>query len=77
MYVLANYPGMNLGAAQVLARNGDNSEKSIKEFIANVQKEYLNKLAFTSKKGDKVEPSGTSKYIMAGMGTIPRQSDYS
>ena len=27
VYVLANYPGMNLGAAQVLARNGDNSEK--------------------------------------------------
>lgn len=71
VYVLANYPDLNLGAAQTLARNGENSEASIKAFIASVQKDYLNKLAFSSKKGDKVEPSDDSKYIMAGMGTIP------
>lgn len=71
VYVLANYPNLDLGAAQALARNGEKSEATIKAFIANVQKDYLNKLAFSSKKGDKVEPSATSKYIMAGMGTIP------
>ena len=71
VYVLANYPDLDMGAAQTLARNGENSEASIKAFIANVQKEYLNKLAFTSKKGETIKPADDSKYIMAGVGTIP------
>lgn len=71
VYVLANYPDLDLGQAQTLARGGESSEANIKAFIASVQKDYLNKLAFSSKKGDKTEPSEGSKYIMAGMGTIP------
>lgn len=71
VYVLANYPELDKAGAEVLAYNGENSEATIKAFIANVQKDYLNKLAFSSKSGDNGAPASDSKYIMAGMGTIP------
>ncbi len=71
VYVLANYPELDKAGAEALAYNGENSEATIKAFIANVQKDYLNKLAFSSKDGESGAPASDSKYIMAGMGTIP------
>ena len=78
VYVLANYPDLNMARAQVLAHNGENSEASIRAFIESVQKEYLNKLAFSSRKKDENgaditpgAPATTSKYIMGGFSTIP------
>lgn len=69
VYVLANYPDLDLAEAQVLSRKGEDSEASIKAFIATVQKDYLNKLAFSSE--EKGTPVAGSKYIMAGSATIP------
>lgn len=74
VYVLANCPNLDMAKAIGLARNGDKSEEKIKAFIDNVQKDYLYKLAFSSKKVGEdpaPAPSPTSKYMMAGMGTIP------
>lgn len=71
VYVLANYPDLDAAGAEVLAHNGENSEASIKAFIANVQKDYLNGLAFSSKSGESGAPASSSKYIMAGKATIP------
>ena len=71
VYVLANYPDLDAAGAEVLAHNGENSEASIKAFIANVQKDYLNGLAFSSKSGEGAAPASSSKYIMAGVATIP------
>lgn len=78
VYVLANYPDLDMARAEVLAHAGEKSEESIKAFIESVQKEYLNKLAFSSRKKDgsgqpvaEATPAATSKYIMAGFSTIP------
>lgn len=74
VYVLANYPELDLAAAEVLAHDGEKSEAKIKAFITAVQKDYLNSLAFSSNSDDEADmtkPATTSKYIMAGMGTIP------
>lgn len=69
VYVLANYPDMTLADAELLARNGAKSEDKIKAFIANVKKDYLSSLNFSSEATG--APSTNSQYIMAGMGTIP------
>lgn len=65
VYVLVNVPGMTLAQAEVIAHKGANSEQSIKEFVYNVSKDYLNGLAY--KNAD--QPKG--KFVMAGMATIP------
>lgn len=73
VYVIANMPEdeFNLTAAQVLAHNGVGSEDAIKAFIQNIDKKYLNGLAYRSHKKDGAEGVPTGKYIMAGVGTIP------
>lgn len=69
VYVLANYPDMTLAGAELLAHNGEKSEELIKAFIANVQKDYLSSLNYSSEQGG--APDTDSKYIMGGIGTIP------
>lgn len=69
VYVLANYPDLDLARAQVLCQQADKSEASIKAFIESVQKDYLNQLAYSSEDGS--APNADTKYIMAGSATIP------
>lgn len=69
VYVLANYPDLTITEAERLAHNGTKSEESIKAFIANVQKDYLGSLNYSSENAG--APDANSKYIMGGMGTIP------
>lgn len=67
VYVLVNVPGLTLAQAEVIAHKGANSEQSIKEFVYNVGKEYLNGLTY--KNDGTAVPSG--QFVMAGMATIP------
>lgn len=72
IYVIANDPTMTLPIAEALAHKGTNSEATIKEYIANLSKDYLAGLSYRpengpAKKGE--TPSG--QFIMAGMATIP------
>lgn len=72
IYVIANDPTMTLPIAEALAHKGTNSEATIKEYIANLSKDYLAGLSYRpengpAKKGE--TPSG--EFIMAGMATIP------
>lgn len=72
IYVIANDPTMTLPIAEALAHKGTNSEATIKDYIANLSKDYLAGLSYRpengpAKKGE--TPSG--QFIMAGMATIP------
>ena len=65
VYVLVNVPGLTLAQAEVIAHKGANSEQSIKEYVYNVSKDYLNGLAY------KNDALASGKFVMAGMATIP------
>lgn len=65
VYVLVNVPGLTKAQAEVIAHKGVNSEQSIKEFVYNVSKEYLNGLVY------KNDEAPVGKFVMAGMATIP------
>lgn len=65
VYVLVNVPGLTLAQAEVIAHKGANSEQSIKEYVYNVGKDYLNGLAYKSNE------VAAGKFVMAGMATIP------
>lgn len=65
VYVLVNVPGLTLAQAEVIAHKGANSEQSIKEYVYNVGKDYLNGLAY------KNDGAPAGKFVMAGMATIP------
>lgn len=67
VYVLVNVPDLTLAQAEVIAHKGANSEQSIKEFVYNVGKDYLNGLTY--KNDGTATPAG--KFVMAGMATIP------
>lgn len=65
VYVLVNVPGLTKAQAEVVAHKGANSEQSIKEYVYNVSKDYLNGLTYKS------DAAATGKFVMAGMATIP------
>lgn len=73
IYVIANDPTLTLAIAEGLAHKGTNSEATIKDYIANLSKDYLAGLSYRPEKLDanskKEVPTG--EFIMAGMATIP------
>lgn len=73
VYVIANDPNLTLSQAAALAHAGEKSEDAIKGYIANINKDYLNKLTYTADakdaSGKKIIPTG--KFFMAGREMIP------
>lgn len=73
VYVIANDPNLTLSQAATLAHKGEASEDGIKGYIANINKDYLNKLTYPADakndKGEKIIPTG--KFFMAGREMIP------
>lgn len=75
VYVIANDPNMNLDLAEQISRKGVDSEASIKAYVSSLTKEYINGLTTKVPNGSVStalpNPPADSKFIMAGMATIP------
>lgn len=72
VYVIANDPSLTLAQASEKAHQGENSEAMIKDYVAALNKDYLNGLVYRPEYvvGGKGElPSG--KFFMAGREMIP------
>ena len=72
VYVIANDPSLTLAQASEKAHQGANSEANIKEYVAALNKSYLNGLVYRPEyvNGGKNElPTG--KFFMAGREMIP------
>lgn len=75
VYVVANDPELTLDKAEALCHQGPNSEKAIKDYVAALNKKYINSLFYSPEKTDvksltgKELPSG--KIVMAGCTQIP------
>ncbi|MCD8181859.1 MAG: DUF5029 domain-containing protein [Bacteroides sp.] len=67
VYVIANDPVMTTDYAEKLAHHGPDSERYIKEYIAELSKSYINGLTV---KVDDVAKENGRKFIMAGSSVI-------
>lgn len=75
VYVIANDPELTLDKAEALCHQGPNSEKKIQDYVAALNKEYINGLCYSPEKDNAANPSGkelpSGKIIMAGKEQIP------
>lgn len=75
VYVVANDPELTLDKAEALCHQGPNSEKAIKDYVAALNKKYINSLFYSPEKSDPTNPSGkqlpSGKIVMAGCTQIP------
>lgn len=77
VYVIANDPELTLDKAEALCHKGPDSEKSIREYVAALNKQYINSLFYSPEKDDATPGNTTGKQlpggkiVMAGNTQIP------
>lgn len=75
VYVIANDPELTLDKAEALCHQGPDSEKKIQDYVAALNKDYINGLSYSPEKDNAANPSGKElpggKIIMAGKEQIP------
>lgn len=68
VYVIANDPTLTLAQASQLAHQGEDSEANIRDYVAAINKDYLNGLVYRPEYNNEL-PSG--RFFMAGREMIP------